>query len=87
MEEEQLIPKNKNKVNDILKIFIVFSISTTYLVYLILIYNDIHSIFYNLKTVSNIFNQYNEGEFAQIRENLNEINDCIIHKYCKRIPN
>lgn len=87
MDEKLIEPKNKiQPIYSNLIIFITFLYCSTFLVYIIMMYQDIHKIYKNVESVTNIFNQYNDGDFNQIRQDLSEINDCVLHKYCKRVP-
>jgi len=87
MDEKLIEPKNKiQPIYSNLIIFITFLYCSTFLIYMIMMYQDIHRIYKNVESVTNIFNQYNDGDFNQIRQDLSEINDCVLHKYCKRVP-
>lgn len=87
MDEKLIEPKNKiQPIYSNLIIFITFLYCSTFLIYMIMMYQDIHKIYKNVESVTNIFNQYNDGDFNQIRQDLSEINDCVLHKYCKRVP-
>jgi|UniRef100_A0A6C0J0Q5 hypothetical protein len=87
MDEKLIEPKNTNQpIISNLIIFITFLYCSTFLIYMIMMYQDIHKIYKNVESVTNIFNQYNDDDFNQIRQDLSEINDCVLHKYCKRVP-
>lgn len=90
MDEKLIEPKNKiQPIYSNLIIFITFLYCSTFLIYMIMMYQDIHKIYNNVESVTDIINQYhyyNVSGFNKIREDLSEINDCVLHKYCKRVP-
>ena len=90
MDEKLIEPKNTNQpINSNLIIFITFLYCSTFLIYMIMMYQDIHKIYNNVESVTNMINQYNHYNqygFNQIREDLSQINECVLHKYCKRVP-
>ena len=68
----------------------IFLSSCTVIVYIILMYQDIHQIYIDVNTASNLITQFadqiTEQNFDKLREDLSEINTCVLKKYCKRVP-
>ena len=53
-------------------------------------YQDIHQIYIDVNTASNLITQFadqlTEESVNKLREDLSEINACVLKKYCKRVP-
>lgn len=87
--KEPLIEKQTNNLNYyyiFILFFIGFSVFLTCTVYTILIYNDINYIKDSVTTISNIILSANTTKLNSISVNLEDINNCVLHKYCKRVP-
>ena len=71
-------------------IAMIFLCSSTVIVYIILMYQDIHQIYIDVHTASTLINSYTEKNFDidinKIQEDLSEISTCVLQKYCKRVP-
>jgi hypothetical protein len=91
MDEKLIEPKPRNDPNlSNVTIAVIFCFSSTFLIYLILMYQDIHQIYIDVNTASNLITQFadqlTEESVNKLREDLSEINACVLKKYCKRVP-
>lgn len=87
--KEPLIEKQTNNLNYyyiFILFFIGFSVFLTCTVYTVLIYNDINDIKDTMMSVTNMFLNTNSSKLNNISTNLEAINNCVLHKYCKRVP-
>jgi hypothetical protein len=90
--DEKLIehrPQNEPILSNV-ALTVIFCFSSTFLIYLILMYQDIHQIYTDVNTASNLITQFadqlSEQNFDKLREDLSEINACVLKKYCKHVP-
>jgi hypothetical protein len=90
--DEKLIehkPQNEPILSNV-AISVIFLCSGTVIAYIILMYQDIHQIYIDVNTASNLITQFadqlSEQNFDKLREDLSEINACVLKKYCKRVP-
>lgn len=87
--KEPLIEKQTNNLNYyyiFILFFIGFSVFLTCTVYTVLIYNDINDIKDTMMSVTDILLNTNSSKLIDISTNLEAINNCVLHKYCKRVP-
>lgn len=90
--DENLIETTKTPQSNTSNIAIamIFLCSSTVIVYIILMYQDIHQIYIDVHTASTLINSYTEKNFDidinKIQEDLSEISTCVLQKYCKRVP-
>lgn len=90
--DEKLIESIKQQESITTKIgmAMIFLCSSTVIVYIILMYQDIHQIYIDVHTASTLINSYTEKNFdidiEKMREDLSEISTCVLQKYCKRVP-
>ena len=91
MDEKLIEPiKQPETITSKVAMAMIFLCSGTVIVYIILMYQDIHQIYIDVNTASNLITQFadqiNEQNFDKLREDLSEINTCVLKKYCKRVP-
>jgi len=98
MEEKLLVKEDKIKQKEVhsnLFLFCMLGVGgISYGVLMGLIYYDIHHMNHNLDKLMDITNSAvafagansNATAMEGMRYSLNEIADCVIHKYCRRVP-
>ena len=87
MDEKLIEPiKQPEPITSKVAMAMIFLCSSTVIVYIILMYQDIHQIYIDVHTASTLINSYNETGFDKIHEDLSEISTCVLQKYCKRVP-
>lgn len=91
MDENLIEPiKQPEPITSKIAFAMIFLCSSTVIVYIILMYQDIHQIYIDVHTASTLINSYTEKnfdiDFNKIQEELSEISTCVLHKYCKRVP-
>ena len=78
---------NNNNINNIYKISIVTMILSIYCTILLFMYNDIHNMANNLDKIIDIINiNINTTTTTALHNDLSQIKDCVLNKYCKRVP-
>ncbi len=81
-----LILDNNNN-NNIYKIPMAIMILSIYCAILLFMYNDIHNMADNLNKIIDIINiNVNTTTTTAIRYDVSKIKDCVLDKYCKRVP-
>ena len=89
MDENLIEKKNLIVTLDksyLLILFASFSVFVTCTVYTVLIYSDINDIKDTMMSVTDILLNTNSSKLNDISTNLEAINNCVLHKYCKRVP-
>ena len=91
MDEKLIEPiKQPETITSKVAMAMIFLCSGTVIVYIILMYQDIHQIYIDVNTASNLITQFadqlTEESVNKLREDLSEINACVLKKYCKRVP-
>lgn len=89
MDENLIEKKNLIVTLDksyLLILFASFSVFVTCTVYTVLIYSDINDIKDTMMSVTDILLNTNTSKLNDISTNLEDINNCVLHKYCKRVP-
>ena len=91
MDEKLIEPiKQPESITSKVAMAMIFLCSGTVIIYIILMYQDIHQIYIDVNTASTVITQFadqiNEQNFDKLREDLSEINTCVLQKYCKRVP-
>jgi len=91
MDEKLIEPiKQPESITSKVAMAMIFLCSGTVIIYIILMYQDIHQIYIDVNTASTVITQFadqiNEQNFDKLREDLSEINTCVLNKYCKRVP-
>jgi hypothetical protein len=91
MDEKLIEPiKQPESITSKVAMAMIFLCSGTVIIYIILMYQDIHQIYIDVNTASTVITQFadqiTEQNFDKLREDLSEINTCVLNKYCKRVP-
>ena len=91
MDEKLIEPiKQPEPITTKIAMAMIFLCSGTVIIYIILMYQDIHQIYIDVNTASTVITQFadqiTEQNFDKLREDLSEINTCVLQKYCKRVP-
>ena len=90
--KEPLLDNNNNLIvdnnnNNIYKISIVTMILSIYCTILLFMYNDIHNMADNVNKIIDIINiNINTTTTTALHNDLSQIKDCVLNKYCKRVP-
>ena len=78
---------DNNNNNNIYKISIVTMILSIYCTILLFMYNDIHNMADNLNKIIDIINiNVNTTSATAIHNDMSQIKECVLDKYCKRVP-
>ena len=73
--------------NNIYKIPIAIMILSIYCAILLFMYNDIHNMADNLNKIIDIINiNVNTTTTTAIHYDVSKIKECVLNKYCKRVP-
>tara|TARA_B110000438_G_C15629002_1_gene570091 strand:+ start:81 stop:464 length:384 start_codon:yes stop_codon:yes gene_type:complete len=82
-----IICNNQN----IYQIFFIMSSAVCYFIMLLMMYNDIHNMSNNLDKIIDFINvnmniNINTTMIDYIHKDISLISNCVINKYCKRVP-